>query len=121
MVRSLCAVAVMERVRRDGGNRAGEARRPASPVYSARAWVERTCAAQGISVALRDVTAAKDIAVLLSAGRKPVNRSDSPQSIDAAVVKPVPTSDGWTDDDAIQQDGSDRTLPGGSEVRPLAS
>jgi len=121
MVRSLCSVAVMERVKAGGGIRAGEDPRPDSPAQLARAWVERSCAAQGIPVALADVGSANAVAVLLTAGRKPVKVSDPPSRIDATGVKAVPASDCRTDSDPVQEHGGDSPLPGSSEVRPLAS
>ena len=121
MVWSLCTVAVMERMKPSGGNRAGEVPHSDSSAQSARAWVERTCAAQGVPVALADVGAAREIAVLLSAGRKPVKLLDPPDCTDPAVVKAIPAPDGPTNDDPIEQHGSNGPLPSGSKIRPLAS
>lgn len=93
-----------------------------------RAWVEATCAAQGVPVLVTDAGAVSRLRVLLSvrgsAGGAPAGvrrgprRSEGPAGHDSVRVQSA-GSGGAGEDGRVVQDGSDdRGLPGEVEAAP---
>jgi hypothetical protein len=95
---------------------AGRAPTP-SLADQARRWVDQTCADQGLPSKVMDPRVLSDIAVLLCSGAE----SNSPVRRYTARVEDVAAPDPGTNDDRVEQGGDDCSLPGGSEVVPLAS
>lgn len=95
--------------------------RPALGPEAVRAWLEASCAAQGIGVKLTDPAVLTKVAVLLGAGREPVGRSSPPSDRDAAGVEAGVALVGGADGDAVGQGFDDGPLTGQGQAGPLAS
>jgi hypothetical protein len=85
----------------------------------ARAWVEASCAAQGVAVKITDSEALSAVAVLLGAapgkaGGRPAGRplSEAPDGLEAAGIELVQAAAAGADDDVIEHSGDDGVLAG---------
>lgn len=94
-----------------------------------RAWVEASCAAQGLPVTITDSTVLGRVAGLLGApprkGRGPTGAapgSDLPDRGQAARIETVRASDGGGGDgQVVEHGGDDRMLPGEGQVLPAVA
>jgi hypothetical protein len=84
-----------------------------------RAWVEASCAAQGLAVKITDSATLAQVAVLLGAapgkaGGRPAGRPplETPDGLESARVEPIQAATAGADDDVIEYSGNDRVLPG---------
>lgn len=84
-----------------------------------RAWVEASCAAQGLAVKITDSATLAQVAVLLGAapgkaGGRPAGRqlSEAPDGLETAGIKRVQTATARADDDMVKHGGDDRVLAG---------
>ena len=84
------------------------------------AWVEASCASQGLPLRVADPAILAQVAGLLGAGpgvsREAPRRSDSgsgtPVGADAVGVEAVEAATGGRDGDVVDQGGDNRVLPG---------
>ena len=84
-----------------------------------RAWLEDSCARQGVPVVVADREALRRVGVLL--GRHASVRSDAPDRLDSVRVKEVPTTNSGSHDGVVEEDFDDRALPPEWEVPPLSA
>lgn len=80
----------------------------------ARAWVERTCAEQGLPIKVGDRAALVRVASVLR------EASDAPDRLQARGVKPVQAADSGPDDKVVQDRGDDGAALVEVEFGPLA-
>ena len=99
------------------------------------AWVEASCASQGVPVKVTDPMVVRRVGTLLGAsgagvrGRKrsgtrtpaPEVPSVSPGDLHAGGVEEVDTGGAGSDGGLVDQGGDDGVLPGQVEVRPGAA
>ena len=86
---------------------------------AARAWVEASCAAQGMPVRVADPTILAQVAGLLGAApgpggvapRRSVPESGAPDGGDAAGVEAVVATPCGCDHNVVEDGGDDRVLP----------
>jgi len=97
---------------RCGGHAVTEETRDGVPVEVLKAWVERSCAAQGLPVKVTDPAVLGQVGVLLG-------RSRPPAHLDAVGVEAGPTLDGGVDGDVIDEGADDGVLAGDGEAVPL--
>ena len=81
----------------------------------AQAWVERTCAAQGVPVHVEDRAAIGRVATLLSGA--PVG-SDAPQRGEPVRIEGVASADAGADHSMVEDRGDDGVLPRQGQRRP---
>jgi len=84
----------------------------AVPTDVVRAWVERSCAAQGLPVKVSDPAVLHQVGVLFG-------RSRPPAHLDALGVEAGPALDGAVDGDVVDQGADDGALAGDREAVPL--
>lgn len=84
-----------------------------------REWVEASCAAQGIPVAVTEMAVLAQVAVLLGAPRRPQAggapsstrlRSDAPDGTEPAGVEPVEPATTGADNEMVEHRGNDAVL-----------
>jgi hypothetical protein len=84
-----------------------------------RAWVEASCAAQGLAVAVTDLGVVADVAVLLGAASRPQaagapsrrpQQSDTPDRTEPARVEAVEAATTGADDEMVEDGSHDRVL-----------
>jgi hypothetical protein len=80
---------------------------PLNPMV--RAWVEASCAAQGVSVKIADRVVLSAVAELLGV-RQVERRSDAPDGADAGGVEAVVTATTGLDDRVVDNCGDDGVL-----------
>lgn len=85
---------------------AGSAGRPDAASPDVRSWVERSCAAQGVSVTIGDGVVLGNVAALLGA-TAPL---DAPDGCEATRVEAVVPTQPGADDDVVEDGGDDRPL-----------
>jgi hypothetical protein len=83
-----------------------------SDVSPARAWVQRTCAQQGLAPQVTDPGTVAAVATLLGAPLDP------PHGIEAPLVEAVQSAHGRPDGDVGQDGGNDGVLPRQRQGRP---
>ena len=97
------------------------------PPEVVRAWVEASCAAQGLAVGVTDLGVVTQVAGLLGAPSRPQaggepskrpRRSDTPDGTEPARVEPVEATTARTDDKMVEDGGDDRVLPMQRESLP---
>ena len=93
---------------------------------AARAWVEESCATQGLPVKVSDLAVLTAVAGLLGAapGASRVTassptRSDPPDRGEAGRVELVVTAPAGADNNVVEDGGDDRVLPGQRQTSPL--
>lgn len=87
---------------------------------AARAWVEASCASQGLPLRVADAAILAQVAGLLGAGPGPgrvapgrtAPGSGPPDGREAAGVEAVVAASGGCDGDVVEHGGDDRVLPG---------
>jgi len=79
---------------------------------AARAWVDRTCAAQGVAAQVTDPGTVAAVATLLGAPLDP------PHRIEAPLIEAVQSAHGAVDADVGQDGGNDGVLPRQRQGRP---
>ena len=85
----------------------------AAPSGSAvRAWVQRTCAEQGLAAQVTDPATVGVVATLVGVPLDP------PHGIEAPLVEAVQSAHGAVDGDVSQDRGNDRALPRQRQGRP---
>ena len=106
---------------------------PRVGVVTVRAWLEASCAAQGVPVVVTDAVVLSQVAVLVSgrggrrtrqAQRAPVPhlpRSEPPVGLYAGRVQAACTGSAWGDDGMLQEGGDDGMLTVQVQVRPLSA
>lgn len=113
-----------------GRRRVGLPGRADITAEAVRAWVEASCAAQGLAVAVTDLGVVAQVAGLLGAPSRPQadgapsgrpQRSDTPDGTEPAGVEPVEPAATGTDDEMVEDGGDDRVLPvQGKSLPPFA-
>lgn len=97
------------------------------------AWVERSCAAQGVPVHVRDPLVVEQVRVLLTgrAGRPATarqrgrsaqaERSQPPDRLDAVEVEVLDAGGAGADDSVVEDRPDDRGLPGQVQSGPRSA
>lgn len=103
------------------------------PFEAVMAWLEASCAAQGVPVVVTDAVVLAQVAVLISgrggrrtrqAQRAPAlqqSMSEPPQGLHTPGVQAAGTGCAGSDDGVLQQGGDDGVLPVQVEVGPLSA
>jgi|GEM_PF-1554645 len=99
---------------RSGGHSVTEETRDVVPGDVLTAWVERSCAAQGLPVKVTDPAVLGQVGVLLG-------RSRPPAHLDALRVKAGPTLDGRSDGDVVHEGADDGVLAWDGEAVPVVA
>ncbi len=97
---------------RSGGHAVTKESRDGVPVDVLKAWVQRSCAAQGLPVKVTDPAVLRQVGVLLG-------RSRPPAHLDAFGVEAGPTLDRRVDGDVVDEGADDGVLAGDGEAVPF--